>query len=235
MSRAVPRAIWDFIMITIYGVPVSVHTRKAIVTAALKGLPSELVPVIPFHPPENWSSLSPTGLIPAMTHGDFTLADSTAICHYLERLRPEPSILPKDDKLAARALFFDAYAGGTLYRNVVHGLFVQKVIRPKILNQPTDNSAIEAILANTQPPIFDFLERSVGEAPFGGDELTMADIAVTSNLVNYRYLGFSIDEERCPRLAAYFKRRIALEFFATALRNEKPFAEQMGLDRSFLQ
>ena len=39
-----------------------------------------VIPVIPDNPPPNWRALSPTGLIPAMQDGDFTLADSTAIC-----------------------------------------------------------------------------------------------------------------------------------------------------------
>jgi glutathione S-transferase len=34
-------------MLKIYGVPLSVHTRKVIVVARLKGLPYEVVPVVP--------------------------------------------------------------------------------------------------------------------------------------------------------------------------------------------
>ena len=70
-------------MITIHGVPLSVHTRKAIVTAILKDIDYKfevVIPVMPDNPPPNWRALSPTGLIPAMQDGDFTLADSTAIC-----------------------------------------------------------------------------------------------------------------------------------------------------------
>lgn len=220
-------------MITIYGVPFSVHTRKAIIAAALKGIPHEVKPVIPFHPPENWTSLSPTGLIPALTDGDFKLADSTAICHYFERIRPEPALLPKDHKLAAAALFLDAYAGGTVFRQVVHGLFVQKVIRPKILERATDDAAIAAIMMQVQPPVFDYLDSASANEFLVGDQLSLADIAVMSNLINYCYLGFRIDAGRHPRLLKYFDRHVASDPFATALRNERPFAEQLGLDRSF--
>jgi glutathione S-transferase len=51
-------------MITIHGVPLSVHTRKAIVTAILKKMDYKfevVIPVIPDNPPANWSTLSPTG------------------------------------------------------------------------------------------------------------------------------------------------------------------------------
>ena len=86
-------------MLKIYGVPVSVHTRKTIVVAIAKNLPFEVfpvVPVIPGNPPPNWRELSPTGRIPALVDGEFVLSDSAAICAYLERLQPETSIYPKD-------------------------------------------------------------------------------------------------------------------------------------------
>ena len=75
-------------MLKIYGVPISVHTRKVIVVALAKDLPHEVVPVVPVipdNPPANWRQLSPTGKIPALSDGDFTIADSAAICAYLER------------------------------------------------------------------------------------------------------------------------------------------------------
>ena len=55
-------------MLTIYGVPLSVHTRKALITAIHKNIDYQLdvvIPVVPGQPPSNWSALSPTGLIPA--------------------------------------------------------------------------------------------------------------------------------------------------------------------------
>ena len=55
-------------MLRIYGVPISVHTRKVIVAAIAKGLAHEVVPVVPVipdNPPPNWRELSPTGTPPA--------------------------------------------------------------------------------------------------------------------------------------------------------------------------
>ena len=81
-------------MLTIHGVPLSVHTRKIIVTAILKKMDYRIeavIPVIPDNPPANWSSLSPTGLIPVLQDGDYTLADSNAICLYLEKKQPAPA------------------------------------------------------------------------------------------------------------------------------------------------
>lgn len=220
-------------MLTIYGVPISVHVRKTIVTANLKGIEYRVDPVIPFNPPANWSSLSPTGLIPAMQDGDLTLAESTAICFYLERKKVTPAILPADTGDCCRVLFFDGYAG-YVSRSVIHGLFFQKIITPMILKGATDHSVIDNILATTQPKVFAFLESQVNGSFLVGDSLTLADIGVVSNLINYQYLGFPIDKAKYPQLAKYVRDIIALEPFQRALGNEKPFAEQMGLERGFL-
>lgn len=220
-------------MLTIYGVPISVHVRKTIITANLKGIEHKVDPVIPFNPPANWNALSPTGLIPAMQDGDLRLAESTAICFYMERKAAAPAILPADTRACSRVLFFDGYAG-YVFRSAIHGLFFQKVITPAILKGTTDQSAIDNILATTQPKAFQFLESQAGGKFLVGDSLTLADIGIVSNLINYQYLGFPIDKAKYPKLAAYARGVIALEPFQRALSNEKPFAEQMGLQRGFL-
>jgi glutathione S-transferase len=222
------------IMITIHGVPISVHTRKAIVTALLKGIDHQVEPVIPFDPPANWQSLSPTGLIPVLQDGDLTLGDSTAICAYLDRQHAAPPLLPAEPRALGRALWFDAYAGGTLFRQVVHGLFFQKIIRPAILKQPTDAAAIDAILTTAQPKIFRYLDSQADGTFLVGATLSLADIAIVSNLINYQYLGFPIDRGRYPRLARYAQGVIGHDVFQRALAEERPFAEKMGLDRGFV-
>lgn len=220
-------------MLTIYGVPISVHVRKTLVTAHLKGIAHKVEPVIPFDPPANWSALSPTGLIPAMRDGDLTLAESTAICFHMERKEAAPAVLPADTNACSRALFFDGYSG-YIFRSVIHGLFFQKIIAPKILKGATDQSGIDTIMTTTQPKVFQYLETQVEGAFLVGNSLTLADIGIVSNLINYQYLGFNIDRATYPKLATYAKGIMALEPFRQALANEKPFAEQMGLDRGFL-
>lgn len=220
-------------MITILSIPLSVHGRKTIVTSLIKGIDHKVEPVVPFNPPPNWAALSPTGLIPVMQDGDFTLPDSSAICQYLERKHPAPAILPVDGKLAARALWFDSYAGN-LYRDVTHGLFFQTVIGPRILNQPTDPAAIDRIQTTAVPKFFSYLDGQASGPFLVGNTLTLADIAIASNLINYQYLGFRIDAVRFPHLDKFARGIIAHPAFRQALANEQPFAEQMGLDRGFI-
>ena len=220
-------------MITIYGVPISVHARKPIVTAIAKNIPHKVEPVIPFDPPANWASLSPTGLIPAMQDGEFSVAESGAICLYLERKQPQPAILPVADRDYSRAMFWDGYAGW-MFRSLVQPLFFQKVINPVIFKGKTDQGAIDHLLREQRPKIFGYLESQMNGKFLVGAQLSLADIAIVSNLINYHYLSFDIDCGEYPKLAKYTEGILALEPMRKALAGEAPVAEQMGLDRKFL-
>ena len=225
-------------MLTIHGVPLSVHTRKVIVTAILKKMDYRaevVIPVIPDNPPPNWSSLSPTGLIPVLEDGDYTLADSNAICLYLEKKQPAPPILPGDARAHGRALWFDAYAGGTIFRHVVQPLFVQTVVNPNINKVPGDKAVIDNVLGNVLPRILGYLDRQIDAQYLVGDTLTLGDIAIVSNFIVYQYMGYGIDAGAYPRLARYLKEIAATDAFAKALDAEKPFVANMGLDRRFLE
>ena len=105
-------------MLKIYGVPISVHTRKVIIAAIEKKLAFENDPVIPFNPPAGWDKLSPTGKIPVVAVDDFELADSSVISAYLEQTHPEPALYPRDAKERARALWLEEYCDSTVFRDV---------------------------------------------------------------------------------------------------------------------
>jgi glutathione S-transferase len=221
-------------MIKIYGLPLSVHVRKTIVAAIYKDIAHENVPVFPFDPPAGWRDLSPTGLIPAMRDGDFTLADSTAITHYLDTSYPGPRIVPQEPKAMATAMFLDAYAGQTLFRNAIHILFFQHKLAPAVLKQPADQAIIDGVLNGPLPQFLGFLDGALKGSYFAGSTPTIADIAVASNLVNYSYLGYRLDAAAYPSLSVFFDRMIGWAPFADALAREAPFAEKMALDRDFL-
>ena len=52
---------------------------------------------------DDYRARSITGRVPSLTDGDFSLAESQAIIEYLEDVKPEPALLPRDVKARARA------------------------------------------------------------------------------------------------------------------------------------
>jgi glutathione S-transferase len=224
-------------MLKIYGTPVSVHTRKIIVAAIAKGLQHEVIPVVPVipgNPPPNWRELSPTGLIPALSDGDFAVSDSTAISAYLDRLQPKQPLYPQEARAQARALSLEQYAG-TVFSKVVRPLFHEVFVHPKLRNIPTDQSKIDAVQRNEIPETFGYLDSEARDEYLAGGSMSMADIAVASNLVTFQYIGFDLDRARFPRLAALFDRVVQQPAFREALRREEAAVDAMGLRRDFLE
>ena len=224
-------------MLKIYGVPMSVHTRKVILAARLKRLPYELIPVVPVipgNPPPDWRRLSPTGRIPVLADDDFVLADSAAICAYLERKHAQTPIYPSGLREHAHALWLEQYAGGTVFHDVVHPLFHELFVHPKVKNVATDRGRVDHVINTVVPEVFGYLNSIAGDGFLAGPSLSVADLAVVSNLLVYQYLGFDLERARHPKLAGLFDRVIRVPEVVEALQAEQPAVQQMGLKSEFL-
>jgi glutathione S-transferase len=221
-------------MFTIYGVPLSIHVRKVIVTALEKRLEHQVETVFPFDPPPGWRELSPTGKIPALKHGDLTLADSSVIVAYLEKRFPERPLTPVDPAYYALALWFEEYVDSQIAPDVI-ALFKQKVLGPMVHKVPTDESAVRRVLEDDLPPKLDYLEAALHGDYLVDGRLSVADITLASDLTVFHYLGCRLDAARHPHLLAHFQRMLQRDSFRAALAAEQPFAEKMGLDRGFLR
>jgi glutathione S-transferase len=187
---------------------------------------------VPMSPPEGFKDLSPLGKIPALSDGDFHIADSSVICAYLERKHPTPPFYPADPREYARALWIEEYADGALSQDVLAAFF-QKVIRPGMLNEPTDQSIVDQAIQVALPPKLSYVESLVGSRFLVGDRFGIADIALTSSLINYLYAGFPLDGSKYPRLKAYLERIARHPSVEMALKGESQIVSQMGLDSSF--
>lgn len=223
-------------MLKIHGVPFSAHTRKVIVAAHEKGIPFEIVPVIPLTPPAGWTETSPLGHIPAITDGDFVLADSTVICQYLDRAYPGASLYPGDARQFARVLWVEEFIDGGLQQHVLRGLLMQRVFAPKFLNKPPDQALIATSLEQMIPARLTYLENSLNGDFFVAGTFSMADITVASILINYHYAGEQLDATRYPKLQRYLDRVLMRPSFRKAFEVEIPAAESIGaLDMTLLR
>jgi glutathione S-transferase len=216
----------------LYGVPLSVHTRKVQLALRAKDIEHDLQVVIPIMPetlPGNWKALSPTGLIPVIEDGEFALPDSAAILQYLDARFPAFPLIPEDPKNRGRAVWIEAYLGG-FFREVVHPLFHQRVTAPMRGAKP-DQGRIEQVLSEGAPRYFDYLEDQCGGDWLVGEGLSIADIAVGANLIQFHYLGETVSAAHHPALSRYFRRLLATQVFRAQLAAEKPFTEQMGISQ----
>src|SRR5215213_4584830 len=162
----------------LYGSSLSPFARKVLAYAGEKGIGLDLQPTgFPDRSPE-FVAASPFGKMPAFRDGDFTLADSSAIIHYLEARFPDPALIPSDPELKGRTVWFDEFAD-TILTSCGAKMFFNRVVAPRFMGRAGDLAAAEAAEKEELPPILDYLERTVPE-PGGylvGGSITLADIA----------------------------------------------------------
>jgi glutathione S-transferase len=189
-----------------------------------KGIELDSRPVGPGDPNPNFRAASPFGKMPAFADGDYRLADSSAIIHYLEAKHPEPVLIPADPELRGRTIWFEEFAD-TILAGCGAKMFFNRVVAPRFLNRPGDENAAATAERDELPPLLDYLETVVpGEDGYlVGDSLTLADIAVASPFANLSHLGCDLDRARHPRTCAYVERILARPSFAPWIERETEF------------
>lgn len=188
----------------IYGFPLSPFVRKVVVAAREKGLAYELIPANPSQPTEEFLKVSPFSKIPALSDGDFCLADSTAIVTYLEAKHPEPPLLPAEPKARGRAVWFEEVNDTVLVPGGAP-IVVNRFLRPKIFGAEGDEDAAKAAEQAILKPL-DYIEGELGEDGWLDGDFSIGDVSVASTIKTLGYAGWSLDAGRHPKLAKWFER-----------------------------
>ncbi len=215
--------------ITIYGASLSPFVRKVRVVLAEKGIDYTLEQVNIFNPPEWFEEISPLKRIPVLREDDVTLPDSSAICGYLERRTPSPALFPPQPFDFGRALWFEEYTDSEMAGAIGLGCF-RPVVVSRLMGKEPDHETAEKTCREKLPRLLSYLEREIsGRTHFVGDSVTIADIAVASQLVNLRHTGYMPDAGSYPNLIAHFGRMIARPSFAGCLAEEQKILSRFGI------
>jgi glutathione S-transferase len=194
----------------LYGSSMSPFVRKVLAFAGEKGVELEVQPTGFPNPSAEFLEASPFRKMPALRDGDFTLADSSAIIHYLEAKHPDPALIPSDPQLRGKTIWYEEFADTILF-SCGAKIFFNKIVAPIFMGRPGDEEAATQAEINDLPPILDYLEKVApadGEY-LVGDRITLADIAVAGPFANFRHTQTRIDPERYPRTVAYVERILA--------------------------
>lgn len=186
----------------IFGSSLSPFVRKVLAFINEKGLSAEHLPIGIRDATPEFLAASPVRKIPALVDGDVRLADSSAICHYLERKHPTPALFPSGAEDFGRTVWFDEFADTVLVA-AAGKVFFNLVVRPNVLKQEPDMAVVEKALSEELPPLFDYLEGQVNGPYLVGGGLTLADLAVASPFVNLKIARHPLDAGRWPKLATY--------------------------------
>ena len=212
----------------LYGASISPFVRKVLMCASEKGLKLEHKPVAPHADDPAFKAASPLGKIPALADGEYNLADSSAIVHYLDAKYPTTPMIPAEAKARGKVIWFEEYCDTVVFA-VGTVIFVNRVLLPLFRKTPGDAVKADDFAASQIPPIFAYLESVVPAQGFlVGNDFTLADAALTCQLINLRHSKVTVDAGKYPRLAAYFARNVARASVSGVVADEEKMLKAMG-------
>ncbi len=214
----------------LYGSSLSPYVRKVIAYATEKGIELDVQPVGPGDANPDFRRASPFGKMPALADGDFCLADSSAIIHYLEAKHPHPQLIPSDPELRGRCIWYEEFAD-TILAGCGAKMFFNRVVAPVFLKRPGDLAAADAAERDELPKVLDYVESVApeGDGYLVGDGLTLADLAVAGPFANLMHLKIGLDEDRWPKTLAFTRRILARPSFAPLVERESALLQKVAV------
>lgn len=205
-------------MIQLYAHPFSSYCWKALIALYEKGVPFEFRMLGPDHP-ENGAFVAdaaPLGKFPVLADGDRTLIESSIIIEYLDRLAPDPRLIPLDPDQALEVRKFDRLFD----QYVMDALagFNRFYLRPEEERNPADLRDARAMLDRS----YAWFERRMAGREFAvGEGFTLADIAAAPALF-YADWAHPIPEDSTA-LKGYRARLLARPSVARTVDEARPW------------
>jgi maleylpyruvate isomerase len=171
----------------------------------------------------DYLALNPQGLVPALADGELVIAQSIAICEYLEETHPEPRLLPGDAR--DRALVRSMALAIACDIHPLNNLSVTAYLRSQF---EADDAAVSRWASHWIQRGFAALEKRIERGTTDGrhcygDVVTLADVCLVPQMYNAR--RFKVDVAAYPRLTAICSHLGALPAFAAARPEAQPDAE----------
>jgi len=197
---------------------------RARIALRLKGIEFEYVPVRLRKGEQDgveYRRLNPQGKVPLLVDGEVSIAQTVAIIEYLEEVKPEPPLLPRDA------------AGRARVRSL--SLFVACEVQP-LNNTRVERHLMEVVgLGQAQmmewrrkwiADGFDSLEAMLAGPETGrfchGDKPGMADCFLVPQVYKAVQPGTELEMGRWPRISGVYTRCSELPAFAEAMPERQP-------------
>jgi glutathione S-transferase len=188
----------------IIGAPQSNFVRTVRMACAEKSVPYRLSAAFP-HSPEV-DAIHPFGKIPVMRHGDVTLAETKAICTYIDLAFDGPPLIPRDPIGAAQAEQWISLIN-TGFDMVFARQYLLAYFFSGLPGGAPDRAKIDAAVPQMRD-MFGILDRVLGQRSYlAGADFNLADMFLLPLIYYLKQMPESGELlTAAPNLAAWFQR-----------------------------
>ena len=211
--------------IVIHGFPQSTYVRTARLACEEKGVAYSLEP-IEFGSTEH-RALHPFAKIPAASHGELVLYETSAIARYVDEAFEGPALQPSDAAARARMNQWISAVNDYYYPAMILGIVFQRLVNP-MRGLPVDEAAVEAAVPQVEHQLA-IAQQALADGGFlAGDALSLADLFLGPQIF---WLGMTKEGaaalEKAPAVTAWYQALAARPSFNATT---PPLPEQAAAD-----
>lgn len=205
----------------LYHYPLSPFSRKVRLSLAEKKIEVELVEERYWEQDPDFLRRNPAGKVPVLKLGNRTMADSTAICEYLEEAHPTPSLLPKGAEARYEVRRLVAWFDDKFYAEVTAKLTGERVFR-KIMGTGYPDSGNVKTGSRAVKYHLDYMAQLLDQRRWlAGNEMSLADFAAAAQLSCLDYIS-DVDWNRSEVVKDWYAKIKSRPAFRSLLADQVP-------------
>jgi glutathione S-transferase len=176
-------------MTRLYHHPLSPFSRKVRLVLAEKRIEVELVEERYWERDPDFLRRNPLGQVPVLRLGAHVMADSGAICEYLEEAVPQPPLLPQGAEARYEVRRIAAWFDGRFHAEVTARLMNERVLKKLRGGGVPDSAAVKAASRDIKEHLARMTELLDTRRWLAGPDLTLADFAAAAQLSCLDYVS----------------------------------------------
>ncbi|MBT8408342.1 MAG: glutathione S-transferase family protein [Alphaproteobacteria bacterium] len=187
----------------LYHVPLSPFCRKVRLCLAEKKIEVELTLEKYWERDPDFMRRNPAGKVPVLKMDGMTMAESTAICEYIEETNPAPPLMPSDPKERYEVRRLVNWFDDKFHNEVTSKLLYERVNK-KITKEGYPDSGNVKSGARAIKYHLDYMGWLLDERRWlAGDAMTLADFAAAAHLSALDYIS-DVDWNRVPAVKDWY-------------------------------